>query len=355
MSLNLFKKTSKILAGLEISPEGFSLVCLSSEKEKYSLKHAHTQVFFEEILRSGSITKPELFAETLRKVIEENNLSVKEINISVPASNMFIKTVSFPNLSEDELKIIAPQEAAKFLPLNANQINTDIHILKNTERDNKVNVILVALSKTIADNLTKTVSMAGVEVKSIDVSSFSMIRALANAESINDVELNYISVLMGYEDTDIHIVKNGVPVFSHNTQTGKKHIIETVMKGFEINREEANVRLPEFGLSLPTGDFPSNPDFSKANNLLKGYFGNIASEIQKAVEFYNSQSSEQIEIEKVILGGCGICIQNIDKYIANKLKINTELCESFKNISLETEFMEDIQIYAPSVGLALKK
>jgi type IV pilus assembly protein PilM len=359
MVFNLFKKPPKIHTGLEISPEGFTLVSLSFEKGGCHLENFICKNFKEEILQNGMITKPDVFAENLKKILEENNFSAKTVNVCVSSNNMFIKTITLPNFPIEELKIIAPQEASKHIPLTTYEINVDFQILENSAKENKIDVILCALSKTIAKNIVDCLAKAELEVESIDVSSFATIRALANAEMINSPDLTYISVLIGYENTDINIIKNGMPIFSHNTQTGKKNIIEAITKSFEINREEAEKRLPEFGLILPGMETSDNTDLHKASNATRSIYSNIASEIQKAIEFHNSQNGENTAIEKIILGGSGVCIQNIDKYITNKLKIQTELCDSLKNISHNLEVSEDlissinIPALSTSIGLAL--
>ena len=47
MIFNLFKKTSKIHAGIEITPEGFTLVSLSLEKNNYVLEKFFCKKFNE--------------------------------------------------------------------------------------------------------------------------------------------------------------------------------------------------------------------------------------------------------------------------------------------------------------------
>jgi len=315
---------------------------------------------------------PLLSDDTLRNLIgfhEQNNAAATDLTAELPNAGNYgriirdmdgkiVKIVEKKDATEEELKIIAPQEASKHIPFTMNEINVDFDILETT-KENKLAVILCALSKTIAKNLVETLAKADLEVEAITVSSFAMIKALANAEMINNPDLTYISVLIGYENTDINIIKNGMPVFSHNTQTGKKNIVEALMKSFEINKEDAEKRLPEFGLILPGMEINDNPDLHKASNAARNIYSNITSEIQKAIEFYNSQNGENTEIEKIILGGSGVCIQNIDKYISNKLKIQTELCNSLKNISHNLDISENtlypvnIPALSTSIGLAL--
>lgn len=362
MIFNLFKKTSKIHAGIEITPEGFTLVSLSLEKNNYVLEKFFCKKFNEEILKNGIIIKPEIFAESLKKILEENHFDIKTVNVCISSNNMFIKTITLPNLPMEELKIIAPQEASKHIPLTINEINVDFQIIEQTLKENKIDVILCSLSKTIAKNIVDCLAKADLEVAAIDVSSFAMIRTLANAEMINNSDLTYISVLIGYESTDINIIKNGMPVFSHNTQIGKKNIIEALTKSFEINKEDVEKRLPAFGLILPGMETSDNLELNKSSNATRAIYSNIAAEIQKTIEFYTPSSQEERpknKIEKIILGGSGVCIKNIDKYITNKLKIQTELCDSLNNISHNPEISENlisstnIPALCPSIGLAL--
>ncbi len=355
----IFGKTSKIYTGIDISPEGFSLVSLSYKKDKYVLENFVCKKFMEEILQNGTIIKTDLFTEALKQIIEENNINIKTVNLSVSSNNLFIKTIKLPNIPMEELKIIAPQEASKHIPMTSNEINVDFQTLETSAKDNKIDVILCSLSKEIAKNLVEAVSKAGLKVEAIDVSAFAAIRTLAHAKMIKDPDKSYISVLIGFENTDINIIRNGMPIFSHNTQIGKKHVLESIMKSFEIEREEAEKRLPEYSLILPSMETTDNPVLHKASNAARSIYSNISSEIQKAIEFYNSQNNETTEIEKIILSGSGVCIQNIDKYISNKLKIRTELCNSLNNISQNLKNSENL-IYptnipslSTSIGLAL--
>jgi len=359
MFLNLFGKNQKNFAGLDITQEGFVLSVLSLEKGKIVLNSLICKTFSDNILSNGIFSKPEEFALELRKIIDENKLDIKFINVSIPSLNVFIKTITFPDLPEEELKIIAPQEAAKHISQGAGEINVDFQILENTKKDNKIDVIMCVLSKAIANNIISAINMAGIEVDSLDIAPFSMMRTLSNAGLINNPDSTYVSVLIGYENTDINIIKNGMPVFSHNTNSGKKNVVEAVMKSFEINKETAKLRLHEFGIILPGMEVTDNPDLHKASNSFRNIYSGIASEIEKTIEFYNSQKGENIKVEKIIIGGSGVCVENIDKYISNKLRLPAEIAFSLTNITHNLEDEENllypvnIPSIASSIGAAL--
>jgi len=53
MVFNVFGKKPQIYSGLEISPEGFTIVSISCENGKYLLKDFYTETFDEEIYKNG--------------------------------------------------------------------------------------------------------------------------------------------------------------------------------------------------------------------------------------------------------------------------------------------------------------
>ncbi len=360
MSFNFFKKAQKNNIGLDINPEGVTITSLSKKDNGYVLDKYVQESFDQKFIKDGLIVNPDILAEKLKEIISQNNLDIKEADIAFSSNLMFIKTINLPNLPIEELRSIAPQEAAKHVPLSINEMNVDLHVLEENTEENKVDVVLCALSKSIARNHVEFFENMGINITSIDVASFATIRAIENSGLIENPESVYISVLIGYDSTDINIIKNGMPVFSHNIQMGKKNVIEAISNSFEIKEKESRKMLSDIVLIIPGMEMSSNTDLNKAANITRNIYSNIISEIEKAIEFYNSQNSESENIEKIIVGGCGVCLHNIDKYFSNKLKIETQLSNPLANISHNIDLSNDcivpinIPALSTSIGLALK-
>ncbi|HSA05585.1 MAG TPA: type IV pilus assembly protein PilM [Candidatus Gastranaerophilales bacterium] len=362
--INLFKKSSEKRIGLEISSEGITMVFFKEKNKKKFIENYIYKPFLKQIIQNDQIENFEELTETLKSIINEYKPDTKNTIISMPSSSVFIKRITLPDLPKEELKTIAPQEASKHLPLTMKELNVDFHVLENTRREDesgkKVDVILCAISKTIVRSYLDAIYNAGLSVSAVDISAFAMITALANAEIINDPEKTYISVLIDYDYTDINVIQNGMPVFSHNLRAGKKNIMESITNSVNKKKEEILEFLPEVALMIPGSEISENPDLSKASNAAKNIYSNITAEIQKTIEFFNSSKTEPVEIERIILGGSGVCVQNIDKYIQNKLKIQTCVFNPFINLSEELQNQENllypinIPLFSTSIGLALK-
>ncbi len=358
---DLFKKSSQSQIGLDISPEGITMVVLHEKKNKITLKNYIYKPFQNKVYQDEQPENFEVLTEELKSIINEYKPETRNTIISMPSSNVFMKKITLPDIPEEELKIIAPQEASKHLPLSEKEMNVDFQILKNSRKQDesgrKIDVILCALSKSVARSYLEAISNTGLHVQAIDISSFAMIKALANAELINDPEKTYISVLIDYTNTDINVIQNGMPVFSHNIEQGKKNIIDSITNSLNKKKDQILELLPELALMIPGADLSENPELNKASNAARNVYSGISGEIQKTIEFFNSDRQQPVDIEKIILGGSGVCVQNIDKYIYNKLRIDTCIFNPFINLSesMQEDSPLDMTLFSTSIGLALKE
>jgi len=331
--LSLFKEKPKSRIGLEISPEGVTMALLTKEKNSVSINDE----IYKPLEDSGSIQ------ETIKAIIRESRPDDLNVAISVPSNTVFIKRIKLPDLPMEELRAIAPQEASKYLPLAMSEMIVDFQILESTRKQDetgaKIDVVLCAVAKSLAKEYINPIIDAGLGIDMLDISSFATIRTLAYEELINEPQKVYISVLIGYENTDINIIQNGMPVFSYNVNTGRKNLIDSIMHSIHRKKEEVINMLPEIALVIPGAEMHENPELNQAAIAAKGIYSNISGEIQKTMEFFNSGNAEPVEIERIIISGCGACVENIDKYISGKLRI---------------EAVTYNPLFSTSIGLALK-
>jgi len=365
MTFKFFKKAKKNHIGLDINSEGITALAVTVKNKKLMVKNYAYEPFQDQVIQNGLIVDIEAFIETVNKIFEKQKIITKLVNIALPGNITLIKTINLPNLPIEELAVIVPQEAIKHIPFPIEEVNIDFEILENPNKqqntNKRIDVVLVAIPKTIIQNYMDAFKKMGLTVASVDVAPFTMIRTLANAGLIYESENIDISVLVGDENTDINIIYKGNPIFTNNFPVGKKNIIDSLAHSLEIDNMAAEKLLPEIALMVPGTNIDEiDPQKNKAAAAVRSIYNNICNEILKTIEFYNSQNIEAVQIASIFVAGTGICTQNIDKYIANRLKINTVLCESLKNIDNTIDYGDNpiypinIPALATSVGLALK-
>lgn len=350
-------------AGVEINQDYINFVQLGKDDKESTFKLV--QMFSiptpPNTISGGAISDSEAIGKAIRSKLDQLDIQELNIHACVPCNIPFIRSVTLPDLPFEELKVIAQDEAANHIPYAINDANIDLVLLESTRRQDEhkkriVDVLIIALPKAIAQKYLDMCDSAGLRLKSIDVATYSMIKGLANTGQISPGGDIAVSVLVGYDSTDISLIANGMPLFSHSAAVGKKNIIETISTGVGMSYEETLNFIPEVAILVPGFTATNNPQVVKAATLVRMIYNTISTEISKAIQFYKSQKPDSPEITKIILGGPGMCIQNADKFIANRLKIETELADSFHNITVTPDQLEgsDIPTLISSVGLALK-
>lgn len=356
----LFGTDKTPVAGLDISPDFITLVKIIKEDNALKLEHLVRVPTPDGAISGGIMVSPEDIGHAVKEMLSSNGIESVRINVAVPSNIPFLKTVTLPDLPFNELRIIAEDEASNHIPFPVSEANMDYVILENTKRVEEgtkrlVDVLIVAIQKGIAQKIVNMADAAKVRLNSIEVETYSMIKCLANAGQIEENDDINVSVLIGYDSTDITLVSNGMPLFSHMAPIGKKNIIETISTGLALDLKSSLNFIPEVAILVPGYASSNDPNIVKAATLVRMIYNNISTEISKAIQFYRTQKP-QTQISKIYLGGCGMCIKNADKFISNRLKIDSILADSFKNIEVSSKLVEnyDVPTLVTAVGLALK-
>lgn len=349
------------IAGLDISQDYIVLIKLLKEDNVIKLEKLLKIPTPEGTVFGGNITEPKQIGSVIRELLDEHEIENIKVNVALPSNIPFIKTVSLPDLPFEELKIIAQDEASNHLPFPISEANLDYVLLEDTRRvidGNKkvVDVLIIGVQKSVAQKYIDITDAAKITLRSIDVCTYSMIKGLECSHQIKPGKDITVSVLIGYDSTDITLVSNGMPLFSHQTQVGKKNIIETLATGLGMDHKQTLEFLPNVAVLVPGQATTNDPQLVKAATLVRMIFNTISTEISKAIQFYKTQKANTPEISKILLGGSGMCIMNADIFIGNRLKIETEITDSFRNIRTTPEQLanQDIPTLITPVGLALK-
>ncbi|MEW5819318.1 MAG: type IV pilus assembly protein PilM [Cyanobacteriota bacterium] len=349
------------IAGLEIGQDFIVFLKLIKEENGFAVDNLIQIPTPPNAVSGGNINDPEGIGEVVRSILDRNEIETIKVNLSLPSNVPFIRTVTLPDLPYEELKVIAKDEASNHIPFSISDANVDFVLLEESRRvesGNKriIDVLIVAVPKSVAQKYVDVADAAKIKINTIEVATYSMIKGLANAGQIKPTKDIVVSVLIGFDTTDITLVSNGFPLFSHTAPVGKKNIIDTISTGLGLSQMETLNFIPQVAILVPGFATTNDPQIVKAATLVRMIYNTISTEISKAIQFYQSQKAEPPEILKIVLGGPGMCIKNAEKFIGNRLKIDTELADSFNNINVPPEQLEnyDTPTLITSVGLALK-
>ena len=282
-----FQSRSRNKVGLDLGSSAIKVVELEILNDKPSLAHIG--------LKSIPGTSRESMVESVKSLIAETGISTKEVNISVSGPAAIVRFVSMPRMREDELKSAIKFEAEKYIPFTISDCIVDYQILKKNEKENKFDVLLVAVKKQLVLDRIAVAEECGLNVGLVDVDTF----AVANAflKNFNTVSQDKTAALLniGATMTNVGIVRDGILCFARDVAIGGIDFNAAISKGLNID-----LRMAE-ELKISPGE-----KLLDVVNCTKGMVNNLLDEMRLSFSYYENQSGRGIDEIYISGGGSGL-------------------------------------------------
>lgn len=342
---------SKGVIGLDIGTSSIKLIEIEESKGGFRLKNFGIATLPKDSIVNGSILNHDAVASTIQQLTSNLKIKTKKTVASVSGHPVIIKKITMPLTTDEELEESIRFEAEQYIPFDLEEVNIDFQILDvQEEKTDQMNVMLVAAKKVMIDEYTKLLSDAGLKPIILDIDVF----ALENAFEINytmEENQNVALVDTGASTINVNITKDGISVFTRDIFLGSNQITEELQKQFSVSFEEAE--------ALKIGEGIDSVDYGGAEDIIRKGCENIASEIQKTLDFYNSTTYESVN--KIYLsGGCAKAV-SFKAIIEEKSNIPTEIIDCLRNIkydesAFDPEYIKEITPLASvGIGLALRR
>lgn len=348
LSLNIFASKPAHVVGIDIGAYSTKVVQLRYEKERGILEtygELLNDVYFKgqnagtEILHR---TDQEV-ASLIQDLLKESQATSKEVVLGVPAHSSFITTLSLPPVPEKELSEAIPYEARRYIPVPISEVQLDWEILGLNEGRDKIEVILIAVPKETIDKLKRVAALAGLNLRAVEVETFSMARALATGEFLPTSFINF-----GHKTTTLAITDRGKMRVSHNFGKGSLELTKTLERGLNINQERAEALKREIGLSEKVEE-------KEIASVITPFIENLFSEIDRFVSIYNRKAPRSVQ--RISLTGGGSNLKGLVEYTVSKFGVEVTRGNPFAR-TVAPAFMQPIlrelgPSFAVAVGLAL--
>lgn len=292
--------------------------------------------------------------EFMRKIIGDGKFKSKEAYVSLPASGGLITLIEFPEMSKEDLEQAVKYEAHKYIPTSLDEVVLSWDVVgkkskakltrfneKQSELGGRVQVLLVAAPKNKVVKYQKLIKDAGINLKNLEIESFSIVRSL-----IGNDQGNFVIVDMGYRVCNIILVEKGIIKVNRNIDAGGRDITKSIAKSMDIEEERAEK------LKVSGRDF-----LKKESNIKFPVIDLIIGEVGRVVRAYYKDEAEK-KVDGLILSGGTAGLEGIQEYFYNSLKIKTTVGNPFGRIEYDTKLDPAISKIKPRMsvclGLALK-
>jgi len=347
----MFLMRSKGVIGLDVGTSSIKLLEIEESKGGFRLKNFGVAPLPKDSIVNGSILNHDAVVNAVQQLISNLKIKTKNTVASISGHPVIIKKITMPLTTDEELEESIKFEAEQYIPFDLEEVNIDFQILNiQEEKADQMNVMLVAAKKVMINEYTKVLSDAGLRPIILDVDVF----ALENSFEINypmEENQNIALVDVGASAINVNIIKDGVSVFTRDIFLGSNQITEELQKQFGVSFEEAE--------DLKIGRGIDSVDYEGSEDIIRKGCENIASEIQKTLDFYNSTAYESIN--KIYLSGGCAKAADFKAIIEDKANIPTEIIDCLRTIkydesAFDLEYIKDITPLASvGIGLALRR
>ncbi|MBI3288261.1 MAG: type IV pilus assembly protein PilM [Elusimicrobia bacterium] len=298
----------------------------------------------------------------LRAFFIEKGIKIKEASTSLSGNAVIVRYVKFPRLTRNELQATLATEAEPFIPFDINEVQLGFHILNEIveEGQKKMETVLVAVKKDLVGQRLEILQGAGLNPTVMDVDSF----ALENVhEKIRDPKEGPGATLflnIGHMVTNLSIVENGVTRVVRDVFISGNTMTKAIMKAFQCEAPKAEelkktrsvyIDAAEKEKALADGDRDGLGVSQAVGQVAK----DLVAEVHHSVDFYLSQGPDR-SIGRILLSGGTARLKNLDKHLAQELKVPVSVLNPFSFVKGGEAVPEEIApAFGVAVGLALIK
>ena len=291
-------------------------------------------------LDEGKIT------QALQDLIKEAQVDATTAAFAVPLKSTLMFNLKLPkNLEKEKLDTVIKVESRKYIPVPIAEVQLDWSILpkrRGREDDGHYEILVVAIHKQTLNKYANIASAATLNLKFLEVETFSSIRSVIKHERNTTAIVDIGSVI-----TKFYIIESGIVRKSNIINIGSSKTLDsfrgqekTAQTSGEVNGEAAKL------LRETTVDGKNIP-----MDLIR-----IINEVKKAIIQYQKENNTDV-LEVVFTGG-GSLFKNLLPYVKKELAVEIAEADPFSKVSnpafLDAPLKEAGPEFAVAVGVALR-
>lgn len=356
MGIFSFGRTKSAI-GLDIGSSYIKVLELAQGKSgRWSLQNFGMKKLPPEAIVDGALMNSNIIVDSIRELVTSHKIRTKEVITSVSGHSVIIKKINLPLMTREELEESIQWEAEQYIPFDINDVNIDVQILNPVgDEQGQMEVLLVAAKKDMINDYVAIVQEAGLVPIVMDVDSF----AIENCFELNyDLNPNETVVLVniGASIININVLRGGVTAFTRDITLGGNQYTEEIQKQLNVSYEEAEAL--KIGGDMVRDSQAVVPEEVEA--IIRTVSENVATEIQRSLDFYAATSTEE-EISRIFLSGGSAKVPGLLRTIQDKTGLPVEIVNAFRKIEINERdfnipFLNEVApMAAVAVGLAMRR
>jgi type IV pilus assembly protein PilM len=343
--------------GLDIGTSGVRAAELSFGKGDITLEKFGQVALPEGAVRDGEVVNVDVVAAAIKQLWAHTKFSSKKVVIGVANQKVIVRQVDLPWMPPSELKKSIGFQVQDFVPMPVEQAVLDFHPLEELTGENGSHVLrglLVAASRDMVNTSLEAVKAAGLAPVMVDLTSFAVIRSLADGDHLGLGGHVEALVDVGARVTNIVVHQGGVPRFVRILLMGGQDVTDAVAERMGVPQDQAEAIKQQLALGV-AGD---GMDVQAAQRVVEAVTATFVDEVRGSLDYYLA-SSGSAPISRLLLTGGGARLGGLAKRLQVTTRVPVEVGTPMHSLRVGRTGLSPEQIAfveplaAVPVGLAL--
>lgn len=349
-----------VAVGLDIGSEAVRVAVVESGKSTPVLRRFAEMPLPPGVVSAGDVLDEGAVSEAVAAVWKRHRLPRKNVVVGIANQRVIVRQVDVPHLEEEELVEALPYQVQDAIPIPVEDAVLDFVPLEEfttPEGDLMLSILVVAAQREMVDGLVNIATGAGIDVASIDLQAFGLVRAAFGADLLLGGDGPQALLDIGGSISQIAIVRGGITRFVRILPLGGDQFTDALSSGLALSREDAEELKRKVGVA-PEG-FPEGEDEeSTARRILTRSADSLVEEIRGSVNYYLTQAAES-GLERLVVSGNGARLPHLANRVGKALNARVEPVRVLDHVGVGRVQMTESQLldYQPvlpaAVGLAL--
>jgi len=349
--LNLFKKKTTPVIGLDVSSSSIKLLELSKQGSGYRVENYAVRDLPVNAVVEKNINDADAVAQTLRSLISSSKIKLKDVALAVSGASVITKVIDMSDeLTADDMEAQIAIEADQYIPFPLEEVALDFDVIGPSQNGaNRVDVLITACRRENVEIRESIVQMAELTPKIIDVEAYTVERAFGlMKDRFADADDQVVAIIdIGATMTTLNILVDGKTVYTREQLFGGKQLTEEIQRRYGLSAEEAIRAKKEGGL----------PD-DYETEVLEPFKDSVVQQITRSLQFFFS-STQYDDVDFIMLAGGVANLDDLSRVVEEKLGTPAMVANPFADMSTSGRVNDEmLSEHASSLivaaGLALR-
>ena len=312
------------------------------------------------VVVGGEVRDVAALATALERFFSDNKLPRRGIRLGIGTNRIGVRTVDIEGVDDErQLGNVVRFRAHEALSIPLDQAVLDYHVVSETVDESGAvsrRVLLAAAYKEPIDHYVEACRAAGLELSSIDVEAFALLRAVAprNGNTEDAPTVASVVVSIGHDRSTLAISDGAVCDFMRVLDWGGSKLEAAIARELGLTMAEAaELKLElDLGGDASDGDDPRTP-FARA--AVERELQTLARELVSSLHFYQGQPGS-LAISEVIVTGGTTRIPGLAEELERLTRVPVRIADPLAGVQVSNGLAErdDLASLAAAIGLGVE-